>query len=80
MHLDVHQQEQLFAVLAKYKALFDGSLGMWKEHPHDIELKPNAKPFYDKAFPKPKVHLETLQAQVQHLCDLGLLRKVNHLE
>jgi hypothetical protein len=44
MHLDVRRQEQLFAVLSKYEALFYGSLGTWKEHPHDIDLKPDSKP------------------------------------
>jgi hypothetical protein len=79
MHLDVREQEQLFAVLlTKYEALFDGSLGTWKEHPHDIDLKPDSKLYHAKAFPIPKIHLETLKAEVQRLCDLGVLRKVNH--
>jgi hypothetical protein len=65
MHLDVRQQEQLFAVLTKYKVLFDGLLGTWKEHPHDIDLKPDSKPYHAKAFPIPKIHLETLKAEVQ---------------
>jgi hypothetical protein len=80
MHLDVREQEQLFAVLTKYEALFDGSLGTWREHPHDIDLKPDSKPYHAKAFPIPKIHLETLKAEVQRLCDLGVLRKVNRSE
>jgi hypothetical protein len=82
MHLDVRQQEQLFAVrvLTKYEALFNSSLGTWKEHPLYIELKPDSKPYHAKAFPIPKVHLNTLKAEVQRLCDLGVLRKVNRLE
>jgi hypothetical protein len=74
--------ELLFAVLTKYEALFNGSLGTWKEHPHDIDLKPNSKPYHAKAFqvPIPKIHLETLKAEVQHLCDLGVLRRVNRSE
>jgi hypothetical protein len=80
MHLDMRQQEQHFAVLTKYEALFDGSLGMWKEHPHDIELKPNSMPYHAKTFPILKIHLEMLKAKVQHLCDLGVLRNVNLLE
>jgi hypothetical protein len=80
MHLDICEQEQIFAVLTKYKTLFDGLLGTWKEHPHDIDLKPDSKPYHAKTIPIPKVHLETLKAEVQRLCDLGVLRKVNRSE
>jgi hypothetical protein len=80
MHLDVSQPEQLFAVLSKYEALFDGLLGTWKEHPHEINLKPDSKPYHAKAFPIPKIHLETLKSKVQCLWDLGVLHKVNRLE
>jgi hypothetical protein len=80
MHLDIREQEQLFAVITKYKALFNSLLGTWKEHPHDIDLKPDSKPYHVKAFPIPKVHLETLKAEVQRLCDLGVLRKINRSE
>jgi hypothetical protein len=80
MHLDVRQQEKLFSLLSKYESLFDGSLGTWNEHPQDIELKEDAKPYHAKAFPIPKIHLETLKAEVERLCKLGVLKKVNRSE
>jgi non-canonical (house-cleaning) NTP pyrophosphatase len=58
IHLYIHQQEQLFAVLTKS----------------------DSKPCHANTFSIPKIHLETLKAKVQHLCDLGVLKKVNHLE
>jgi hypothetical protein len=50
------------------------------EHPQDIELKEDTKPYHAKAFPIPKIHLETLKAEVERLCQLGILKKVNRSE
>ena len=55
-------------------------LGTWKEGSYDIELRPDATPYHAKAYPIPKVHLETLKLEVQRLCDVGVLKRVNRSE
>jgi hypothetical protein len=44
---------------------------------YKIDLIEGEKPYHAKAFLIPRVHLETLRAKVQRLCDLGVLKKVN---
>ena len=80
MHLEEDQQELLHQLLKKYETLFDGTLGIWKEGSYEIELRPDAKPYHAKAYPIPKVHLETLKLEVQRLCDVGVLKRVNRSE
>jgi hypothetical protein len=55
-------------------------LGTWKEHLQDVELEEDAKPYHVKAFPIPKLHLETLKAEVEWLCQSGVLKKMNRSE
>ena len=70
----------MYKLLKKYEILFDGTLGTWKEGSYDIELRPDATPYHAKAYPIPKVHLETLKLEVQRLCDVGVLKRVNRSE
>ena len=80
MHLETKHQEQLFSLLKQYEELFNGELGQWDMDDYKIDLIEGAKPYHAKAFPIPRVHLETLKAEVQRLCDLGVLKKVNRSE
>jgi hypothetical protein len=66
--------------LQKYKDLFDGTLGKWTGSPYDIELKEGAQPYHAKPFPIPRVHVDTLRVEVERLCKLGVLKRVNHSE
>ena len=79
-HLDKQEQEKLLELLEKYKSLFDGTLGEWKGEKYHIELKENAKPFHARAYPIPKTYEETLKLEVDRLCQLGVLKKVNRSE
>ena len=78
--LDEEQKEQLRTLLEKYSTLFDGTLGSWEGEEYDIELKEGAKPYHAKAFPIPRIHMETLKLEVDRLCRLGVLKKVNRSE
>ena len=80
MHLETEQQEQLFRLLSQYEELFNGELGHWDGDDYKIDLIEGATPYHAKAFPIPRVHLETLRAEVQRLCDLGVLKRVNRSE
>ena len=37
-------------------------------------------PYHARAFPIPKVHEETLKLELQRLCKIGVLRRVNNSE
>ena len=60
--------------------MFDGTLGTWEGSDYNIELKPDAQPYHARAFPIPRVHLETLKMEIERLCELGVLKKVNRSE
>ena len=76
-HLDVSMRQQLLKLLIKYKPLFDGTLGKWQGDPYDIELKEGVKPYHTRPFPVPRVHDQTLNMELERLCKVGVLRKVN---
>ena len=68
------EKQQLFNMLSKHEHLFDGSLGQWTHPDYHLELKPDVKPYHAKAFPVPRVHMETLKKEVERrLCDVGVL-------
>jgi hypothetical protein len=79
-HLNSAKQERLFQLLNSHELLFNGKLGNWQEDTYDIDLKEDAKPYQAKAFPIPYVHLETLKAEVERLCELGVFKRVNRSE
>jgi hypothetical protein len=79
-HLTEEQQTDLKTLLEKYKSLFDGTLGNWKGEDYNIELHPDATPYHARPFPIPKVHEQTLRHEVDRLCQLGVLKKVNRSE
>ena len=79
-HLTVNEQHKLKTLLKKYEHLFDGTLGTWVGEDYDIELKSDAVPYHAKAFPIPHIHEQTLRHEVERLCQIGVLRKVNRSE
>ena len=76
-HLQHAEQQKLLALMQKYDSLFDGSLGTWTGSEIDLELNEGAKPYHAKPYPIPKVHEATLKMEVERLCKLGVLKKVN---
>ena len=76
-HLLSAEIGKLSELLHKYADLFDGTLGSWKEAKVDIELKPDATPYHAKPYPIPKCHLDTLRMEVDRLCEIGVLKRVN---
>ena len=79
-HLSQTEKQQLLELLEEFKELFDGSLGKWNGEPYDIELKPGAQPYHARAYQVPKAYERTLKAEVERLCQVGVLRKVNRSE
>ena len=79
-HLNKEEQSSLHHLLSQYEGLFDGTLGQWTEEPYDIKLKKDATPYHARAYPIPRAHEATLKHEVQRLCDIGVLKKVNRSE
>ena len=79
-HLNEEEQQKLQALLNKYKGLFDGTLGKWRHDPIELELKPDAQPYHARPYPVPRCHAETLKMEVERLCLIGVLKKVNRSE
>ena len=64
----------------KYKHLFDGTLGVWTGTKVKIDLRDlrrDAQPYHAKVFPIPRCHMETLKVEVERLCKIGVLKRVN---
>ena len=80
LQLNDEEQEALHQLLEKYSDLFDGTLGKWQMEDYDVELLPDAKPYHAKAYPIPRVHVNTLKMEVERLCEAGVLKKVNRSE
>jgi hypothetical protein len=79
-HLSTEEQTKLLQLLERHKPLFDGTLGYWNHEEYDIELQADAKPYHARAYPIPKVREQTLRTEIERLCSIGVLRKVNRSE
>jgi len=80
-HLSKGEQKQLLKLLQKFEHLFDGTLGTWQTDPVDLELKdPNVKPHHSKPYPVPHSQEKKLKAELERLCEYGILRKINRSE
>ena len=73
-HLFKEEQISLYKLLKKYKTLFDGTLGLWKGKPYNIELKPNSKPYHSNPFSIPKIYENILKLEVGSSVKLGVLK------
>ena len=80
-NLDEYQRMDLHEVLKKHSSLFDGTLGKWKNVQQKLELKDkNSSPFVLKPYPVPVKNKATLMLELDRLCKIGVLRKVNNSE
>ena len=80
-HLSEEQKAGLLPILRKHVNLFDGTLGKWKNIQHKLELKdPKAKPIALRPYPVPVKNKATLMVEINRLCRIGVLRKVNNSE
>ena len=79
-HLSLEQRHQLNTILKRHQGLFDGTLGKWTGAPYKIDLKPDVEPYHARPHPLPRVHEQTLKSEVERLCKVGALRKINRSE
>jgi hypothetical protein len=78
--LSEEEQLKLYNLFKKCEDLFDGTLGKWTHDDYHLELKEGAKPHHARAFPVPRVHYDTLKKEVERLCAVGVLKRVNRSE
>jgi hypothetical protein len=55
--------------------LFGGGIGILKIRPILLELEPGAKPYHARPYPVPKAYECTTKREVQHFCDIGILKR-----
>ncbi len=79
-HLATEEQEKLHQLLIKYETLFDGTLGHWNDVEYAIDLKPDMTPYHARAYPIPHKYVDTLKMEVERLCEVGVLKRVNRSE
>ena len=79
-HLTEEERVALLELLHKYEELFDGTLGHWSGEDYNIELKPGVTPYHARPFPIPRAYEQTLRMEVERLCKIGVLKKVNRSE
>ena len=77
MHLNNYEQQKLLQLLDKYKSLFDGTIGLWKNKLVKIELKEGATHYHARRYTIPKVYEQTLRLEVERLVRIGVLKRVN---
>jgi hypothetical protein len=54
--------------------MFDGiTLGVYPHKKFPINIDPDAKPVHARAYPVPRVHLQTFKKELDHLVELGVL-------
>ena len=75
VHLNSRQKEMLYALLIKYKSIFDGRLGEWKTEPVDLELKDGEEPHSQRHYPVPRIHREVFKEDLDRLEKWGVLEK-----
>ena len=80
IYLDRAEQDKLLKLLKKYESVFDGTLGKWIGRPYNVDLRKDAVPYHAKPYSIPKSYEMTLKLEIERLCKLGVLRKINHSE
>ena len=76
-YLSKEEQDSLLDLLLQNENLFNGTLGHWYDSAYNIELKEGATPYHAKPYPVPRIHEATLKAEVERLCQVGVLKRVN---
>ena len=74
------QSRKLQASLEKYEGLFDGTLGEWNDSEYKVELRDDMKPYHGRPYSVPKAYEMTFRKEVERLCKIGVLKKVNRSE
>jgi hypothetical protein len=72
-NLTREQKVQSCNFLTGFKRIFQGKLGCYKAKKMHLELKEETKPYHGKPFPVPHIHKPVVKAELDKLCNLGVL-------
>jgi Reverse transcriptase (RNA-dependent DNA polymerase) len=75
-HLTIEQRKSLKRLLQQFPILFNGELGHYPHCKVSLDIDPNAKPSYKRAYPVAHAHLKVFWDKLDRLCKLGVLKKV----
>ena len=67
-----------YSIFQIHQQLFDETLAKWNTQTVDLELKPNAEPYYSTPYPVAQCHQELMKNEIKRLCDIGVLRRINN--
>ena len=74
-NLTTTQHNEFIKLLQIFGDSFNVTLGTWKKHPIDFNLKEDLKATCSRLYPLPKVHEEMFKREVDCLVLLGVLDK-----
>ena len=75
-HLRPYQKQQLENLLCKYTRLFDGTLKVYPHEKVHLDVDPQAKPVFRRAYPVPHLHRDVFKQELERLVSIGVLTKV----
>jgi hypothetical protein len=73
-HLTSDQQNTFLNLFKNYKDLFSGKLGLIPAPPVHLRLKPNAKPYYAKAYNIPQAIIAMASKEIDDLENLQVIK------
>ena len=72
-HLTVEHRNTLFIILNKHTVLFDGILKVYPHRLVHLEIIQNATPRHLRAYLVAHIHLDVFKAELERLCNIGVL-------
>lgn len=79
-HLSADQRSDLRTLLSKFPTLFDGKLKVYPDEKMHLTIEPNAVPHRSRAYPIPRMHLQTFKDELDRLERIGVLEKAGRAE
>lgn len=79
-HLSEKQQQDLLSLWRQHKKLFDGTLGEYLGDKLHIDLMPNAKLVYSRAYPVTRNKAPLLKDKLYRMCEMGVLEPAQDSE
>jgi hypothetical protein len=74
-HLSASQRQELAQLLVRFPKLFSSKLGCFPNKKVHLELRVGAKLFHCRLYLVPKHHEQVFKEELQHLCDIGVLKR-----
>ena len=75
--LNKEEQEPPHAFSTKCSDPVNGALEELQTDAYEVELRPDAKSYYTRAHPTPRIHTNALETEVERLCKAGVLKGIN---